>query len=89
MRSKLALWGVLPLLAFVAWTPGCKSPKDGDPLLHRIVITYSEEEGQPQFWANLTDWNLTPNNAPSTFLFQPPAGTEEILFNSINPQREE
>ena len=30
------------------------------PLPRRVVITYLEEEGQPQFRAQFSDWNLTP-----------------------------
>src|SRR5437667_6758561 len=35
-------------------------PRDGDPLPQRIVITYRLAEGQPQFEANFSGWNLNP-----------------------------
>jgi hypothetical protein len=58
------------------------------PLLQRIVITYREEEGEPQFWAELSDWSMGVADA-GAFVFQPPAGAERILFNSIRPVGEE
>ena len=35
-------------------------PATGDPLPQRVVLTYKEAEGQPQFRANLIGWNLAP-----------------------------
>jgi hypothetical protein len=32
-----------------------------EPLPRRIVITYKGENGQPQFWADLSNWNLAPD----------------------------
>jgi hypothetical protein len=52
----------------------------GDPLPRRIVITYRQEEGQPQFRANLTDWNLSPDVPDELFVFTPEAGAEQIPF---------
>ncbi len=50
------------------------------PLPRRIVITYFEEEGQPQFWAELSNWNLSPAVSDALFLFTPPNGAERIQF---------
>ena len=50
------------------------------PLPKRIVITYFEEEGQPQFWAELSNWNLSPVISDDFFLFTPPNGAERIQF---------
>jgi hypothetical protein len=50
------------------------------PLPVRIVITYRNEPGQPQFWANLLHWNTAPTFARSTFEFTPPAGSRKIDF---------
>jgi len=44
----------------------------------RIVITYLHEAGQPQFRAELTDWDLTPDFGKDVFTWAPPAGTERI-----------
>jgi hypothetical protein len=50
------------------------------PLPKRITLTYREEEGQPQFRADFTDWNLAPDVAAADFVFQPPDGAERIPF---------
>ena len=50
------------------------------PLPHRFVITYREAEGSPQFWAQLTKWNLKPKTPDSLFTFTPPKGAERIPF---------
>lgn len=47
-------------------------------LPRRIVITYKQEPGQPQFRADLTDWDLTPCTRDSLFAWTPPAGTERL-----------
>lgn len=60
---------------FQAWIP-----ERGAPFPRRVVITYREEVGQPQFWADLTDWNLAPNPPESFFVLAAPAGTERIPF---------
>jgi hypothetical protein len=48
------------------------------PLPHRIVITYKEAEGSPQFWARLMNWNLKPKTPDSLFAYSPPKGAEQI-----------
>jgi hypothetical protein len=51
-----------------------------DALPRRITITYEHEEGQPQFRAQLVDWDLSPPVPDSAFAFEPPEGTERIAF---------
>ncbi len=48
------------------------------PLPRRAVITYKKEPGQPQFWAELSDWDLSPAVTDASFSFTPPAGAEKI-----------
>ena len=55
-------------------------PRSGNPLPRRIIITYRDEEGQPSFWADFSDWNLAPSISGQVFVFSPPAGTERIPF---------
>ena len=55
-------------------------PTTGDPLPHRIILTYRHEEGQPQYWANFTDWNLAPNPAASLFSLDIPKEAARIPF---------
>ncbi len=55
---------------------------EGDkPLPQRVVITYKREDGRPQFWANLTEWNLSPKVRDSMFAFTPPKGAVKIAFS--------
>jgi hypothetical protein len=53
---------------------------EGNPLPQQVIITYKHEEGQPQFWAEFKNWNLTPSISPSLFAFTPPKGAEKIPF---------
>jgi hypothetical protein len=50
------------------------------PLPRRVVITYRNASGQPQFRADFTDWNLAPEAGVAHFTFTPPAGAEQIPF---------
>jgi hypothetical protein len=54
---------------------------DGDqPLPQRIVLTYPDAPGQPEFRAQFTTWNLAAQPADTLFAFTPPAGTSKIPF---------
>uniref|UniRef100_A0A832A216 DUF2092 domain-containing protein n=1 Tax=Desulfacinum infernum TaxID=35837 RepID=A0A832A216_9BACT len=55
-------------------------PIEGDPLPRRIVLTYKNDEGQPQFWANFSDWNLTPNPPADFFSLDIPKDASRIQF---------
>ena len=55
------------------------------PLPRRLVITYKHAEGQPQFWAQFSDWNLSPDVPDSLFVFTPPEGAAKIAFASRKP----
>ena len=50
------------------------------PLPLRVVLTYRLEDGQPQFRARFTDWNLSPQIQGSQFTFLPPEGVHKIAF---------
>lgn len=53
----------------------------GDPPLpQRITITYKNDEGEPQFRADLSDWTLNPGFSPAQLAFRPPDGAERIPF---------
>ena len=56
---------------------------DGDkPLPQRVVLTYKEAPGQPQFWALLSDWNLAPAVTDATFTAAVPKGAQKVAFAS-------
>ncbi|NTW35169.1 MAG: DUF2092 domain-containing protein [Syntrophobacteraceae bacterium] len=57
-------------------------PTTGDPLPRRIVLTYKYEEGQPQFWANFSDWNTSPNPPGTLFSLDIPKDAQRIEFLS-------
>ncbi|MFY9942197.1 MAG: DUF2092 domain-containing protein, partial [Desulfobacterales bacterium] len=48
------------------------------PLPRRVVLTYKNAPGRPQFRADLSDWDLSPKLAADSFAFTPPAGAEQI-----------
>jgi hypothetical protein len=50
------------------------------PLPQRIVITFTRVDGRPQFWAQFSNWNLTPEAPKSLFEFKPPTGSAKIAF---------
>ncbi len=50
------------------------------PLPLRIVMTYKFADGQPQFRAQFSDWNLQPEVNDALFAFTPPEATRKIAF---------
>ena len=54
--------------------------KGDKPLPKRIIITYKNAAGQPQFRAQFGEWNLSPKISGSLFAFNPPKGAEKIPF---------
>jgi hypothetical protein len=51
-----------------------------EPVPRRIVITYRQLEGQPQFWVQFTEWNFSPELSDTAFTFSPPEGAKHISF---------
>lgn len=56
------------------------------PLPRRVILTYKNAPGQPQFRADLTEWSLSPAVAAASFTFTPPADAEQIP--SLAPVRQ-
>lgn len=52
-------------------------------LPRRLVITFKQEAGQPQYSANLDDWNLSPTFASDTFVFAPPPGAQSVDLQEL------
>lgn len=50
------------------------------PLLLKLILTYRTAEGQPQFRAEFTNWNFTPDTPASVFDFVPPKTAKRIDF---------
>lgn len=61
--------------------------KGEPPVPRRLVITYRFADGQPQFWAQFSNWNFTPDIPDSQFVFTPPEGAERVPF--VAPARTE
>jgi hypothetical protein len=55
------------------------------PLPRRLVITYKHAAGQPQFWAQFSEWNFSPDIPDSLFAFTPPEGAAKIAFTARKP----
>jgi hypothetical protein len=50
------------------------------PWPQRLVITYREEPGQPQYWAEFSGWTAKPRIEKDHFAFEPPDGARQIAF---------
>ena len=48
------------------------------PLFRKIVITYRELPGEPQFMANIVEWDTQPRLSDDLFHFIPPEGARRI-----------
>jgi hypothetical protein len=59
---------------------------EGPPLPQRIVLTYLQAQGQPQFRAEFSAWSLAADPAATAFTFSPPAGAMRIPFAGIVAQ---
>ncbi len=51
-----------------------------NPLPLRVAITYKLAEGQPKFWADLSDWNTSPKFGSATFQASLPKDARRIPF---------
>ena len=56
--------------------------EQGKPVLKRVVITFKNQEGSPQWAADFLSWEFDVPTPDSTFQFTPPAGAEQIEFLS-------
>lgn len=52
--------------------------KDNQPLPRRLIVTYRDLPGQPNFIAEFSDWNLDIHPSDAEFAFQPPPDAEQI-----------
>ncbi len=55
------------------------------PLPLRIVLSYKNAPGQPQFKAQFADWNLTPKVDEAQFVFTPTEQSKKIAFAAQIP----
>jgi hypothetical protein len=59
--------------------------KGPEPLPRRVVITYKNAPGEPQFRADLYDWMVPAKQDAAAFAFVPPAGAEQIMYLAPQP----
>ena len=50
------------------------------PVPRKLLITYKDQPGSPQYVATFSDWNFQPRLSDHYFKFHPPAGADEIEF---------
>ena len=53
------------------------------PLPRKLLITYKNETGSPQYTAILSDWKFQPRLSDSFAEFHPPSGSDEIEFLKV------
>ena len=59
--------------------------ESGRPLPMRVVLTYVDEPGQPQYRADFEDWQTEISGGPDAFRFSPPKDARRIVFASQLP----
>lgn len=57
-----------------------------EPLLRKVVITYKDLPGSPQFIALLDHWNLSDKQPDDAFTFTPPASAQKVELKAVRPQ---
>lgn len=62
--------------------------KGPEPLPRRVVITYKNAPGQPEFRADLYDWKITATQDAAAFVFVPPADAEQVVYLASRPRRD-
>ena len=51
-----------------------------EPAPRRVIYTYRNVEGRPQFWVQFTEWDFSPNFSDIIFEFSPPEDAERFRF---------
>jgi hypothetical protein len=55
------------------------------PLPRKLLISYAEEPGAPQYTATIRRWNLDPKFAEGLFTFEAPEGAQRITLPAPSP----
>jgi hypothetical protein len=59
--------------------------KNEQSLPRRLIVTYRNLPGQPNFIAEFSDWNFNIHPSDADFAFQPPAGAEQVQLKPEAP----
>ena len=60
-----------------------------EPTPRKLVITYKNEPGSPQYTARMSNWELQPKLPENVFTFQPPPDASQIDFLPIKQREDE
>jgi hypothetical protein len=61
--------------------------QDGDqPLPRKMVMTFNDAPGHPEYTAFLSNWNLSADTPDSAFIFTPPPGAKQVEFAPAQAQ---
>ena len=55
-------------------------PRSGDALPRRLVMTFEDARGRPQFRADFREWDLAPDVSDAVFAFARPEGARAVPF---------
>jgi hypothetical protein len=58
------------------------------PLPRKILISYAEEPGAPQYTATIRRWNLDPKLPDDLFVFEAPDGATRISLDAARTRRD-
>ena len=61
-------------------------PKNDQPVPRRLIVTYRDLPGQPNFIAEFSDWNLNAHPSDADFSFQPPPDAEQVQLKPATAQ---
>jgi hypothetical protein len=59
--------------------------KNEQSLPRRLIVTYRSLPGQSNFIAEFSDWNFNIHPSDAEFVFQPPAGAEQVALKPPAP----
>jgi hypothetical protein len=59
--------------------------KSEQALPRRLIVTYRDLPGQPNFIAEFSDWNFNIHPSDADFTFQPPPGAEQVALTPEAP----
>jgi hypothetical protein len=62
--------------------------EDGDPVPHKLAITWKHEEGLPSYVARFREWKFSPSLDEAQFRFVAPPDAERIEIIPVSPASE-
>jgi hypothetical protein len=85
--NTVTIDGVPCLHMFFSQPPGIELElwveKNDQSLPRRLIVTYRTLPGQPNFIAELSDWNFSIHPSDADFVFQPPADATQVQLKPV------